>query len=218
MGLFDGWTNSGDLLKDLAPAAPLIGAGLGAAFGGAPGAGIGMGVGGMMSQYFGQQQANAQTKEMAEAQMSFQERMSNTAHRREVDDLKAAGLNPILSANSGASSPGGATAQMQNEMQGFAASAAEVAMMTTQIKKNKAETELLQSQKRKTDTDNQVAKKGIPESEIKNDAYDIIRPYLQKIKNSMTSTSTPKRTNRLNNSVGSEYLPPQKPLSQKGKN
>lgn len=53
---------------------------------------------------------NSWSAEQAQKQMDFQERMSSTAHQREIADLKAAGLNPVLSANSGASSPTGAMA------------------------------------------------------------------------------------------------------------
>lgn len=52
-------------------------------------------------------------RQSAREQMRFQGRMSDTAHQREVEDLKKAGLNPILSAKfGGATTPPGAQGQV----------------------------------------------------------------------------------------------------------
>lgn len=68
-----------------------------------------------VASFIGGNKQNQAAAAQAEAQMAFQERMSNTAHQREVADLRAAGLNPILSAKlGGASTPGGAMAPVVN--------------------------------------------------------------------------------------------------------
>lgn len=73
-----------------------------------------VGIGGAAYNMWSGHETNVTNRDIADRQMAFQMRASNSSHTREVMDLQRAGLNPILSANSGASSPSGASATMVN--------------------------------------------------------------------------------------------------------
>jgi hypothetical protein len=82
------------------------------------GSALGIGPGALftgLTSLFGGAARNISQEQQAANQQSFQERMSSTAYQRAMQDMREAGLNPMLAAKVGpASTPGGAMANIQD--------------------------------------------------------------------------------------------------------
>lgn len=101
----------------------------------------------------GQSSANKANLQIAREQMAFQERMSNTAYQRAADDLEAAGLNRILALGNPASSPGGASATMQNPNASMAGSLSRTAGTGIQVKMLNQQLRNMTEQEQNTSSD-----------------------------------------------------------------
>lgn len=161
----------------------------------------------------GAKKSNKVNQSLNDAQLAFARENAQNAHQWEVEDLRKAGLNPILSAGgSGASVSTPSLIPFQNELQPAVNNALSSRMNEAQVKQMEKQTELLEkSLPLQIDTlmqelANSASMQEKLQAEIANirentrnqqannfwlkEGIDIVKPFVDDIKNSINSAQS----------------------------
>lgn len=115
----------------------------------------------------------------AQSAADYQRYGARHAHRWEVDDLRKAGLNPILSVNRSGVTPTGMSASSTPDISHTVSTA-------LAAQRQRAEIELLHSQIRKTNADAANVEKTVPISEMEADVASEAKSLYERIKSVAT--------------------------------
>lgn len=105
-----------------------------------------------VASLIGGERRNRAQEELSNAQMAFQREMSDTAYQRQVKDLKAAGINPMLSSKlGGASTPMGSQAILQDTISPAVQQFNQTRLASAQEAQYEAQTGLTTAQEKQVD-------------------------------------------------------------------